>query len=184
LATAIPSGENLGRLVKDRRPVRLTAAFAVFQNEDAIAFLAAERPVLQLVTIVDRFADPDTAEMIDVDAGRVGKQRLGGPELHFQPGDTLKVPSDCVGVSWACADGTTQMQKHETTRDSDALLDVAPSRMAVESATRPGCSIDRLFRRSLLHFNSSIEFGIASGRPATPGWDKPSGGEIPRDDDI
>src|SRR5262245_32275890 len=60
--------EQIWGLVKNRDLVRLADAFGVFQDQDAVPFLAIERPAPELGPIVDRLAHPDTTLVVDVDA--------------------------------------------------------------------------------------------------------------------
>src|SRR6266849_10108128 len=75
--------KKIGRLIEGGRLVRFSCSLAIFKNDNAVAFGSVRRPMVQFVPVIDRLADPDPASVIDVDARRVGKERLGGPERQF-----------------------------------------------------------------------------------------------------
>src|SRR5262245_61327556 len=71
-------------LVKRRRLVRFAGALRIFEDDDAVAFFAVERLLVQPAAVIHRLADPDAALVVDVDAGRIDEQRLGRTELEFE----------------------------------------------------------------------------------------------------
>src|SRR5262245_31908149 len=73
--------DEIRRLIKRRRLVRLARALGVFEDDDAVAFLAIERLFVQMAAIIDRLAHPNAALVVDVHAGGIDEERLGGPEL-------------------------------------------------------------------------------------------------------
>src|SRR5262249_28043708 len=77
-------GDEVGGLVKRRRLVRFAGALGVFEDDDAVAFLAIGRFVVELAAVVDRLAHPDAALVVDVDARGIDEQRLAGPECKFE----------------------------------------------------------------------------------------------------
>ena len=78
--------QKIGRLIEGRNLVGFARAFGVFENKNAVAFGPVGRPVVQLVPVVDGFAHPHSALVVDVDARRIGKERFGRPERQFQLG--------------------------------------------------------------------------------------------------
>jgi len=72
------------RLVEGGDLVRLARAAAVFEDDDAIALGPQDRAIEHHAPIIHRLADPDAAQMIDVDAGGVDQHRLGGEQLDLQ----------------------------------------------------------------------------------------------------
>ena len=67
-------------LMKHRGLVRRGVAVGVFEDEDAVAF----GTFAQVLAVVDDFADPDAATMINVDAGRTRHHGFAGKELHLE----------------------------------------------------------------------------------------------------
>jgi hypothetical protein len=83
--------EHFGRLIERGGLIRDTRPFGILQDDDAVALGTGQfLESTQLVAVVDRFADPHPALVIDVHAGRVDKQWLRGPEFHLQAGHHLE----------------------------------------------------------------------------------------------
>ena len=67
----------------------------VLENQDAVAFFALRRVLIAKAAVVDDFADPDAAEMVDVDVGRAVHHGFGGEErclqvlMHIELGDCV-----------------------------------------------------------------------------------------------
>ena len=89
-------------LVEDGGLVGLGVAVGVFEDEDAVALGA----FAEVLAVVHDFADPDTATMVDVDAGRARHHRFAGKELHQQFGIYREgIDSICRIVRTAVAGG-------------------------------------------------------------------------------
>ena len=71
-------------LVKDRHLVRFADALRVFEDNDAITLGPEDGALEHDAPIVDRFANPDPAQMVHIDAGRVDQIRLVSEELDLQ----------------------------------------------------------------------------------------------------
>ena len=70
-------------LMEDGLLVADAIAVGVFEDQDAIPFL----PLAETMPIVHHLANPDSAEMVDVDAGRIEHRRLrvfAGEQRRFE----------------------------------------------------------------------------------------------------
>ena len=94
---------NVVSLIKDSLLVADAIAVGVFKDQDAIPLL----PLAEPMSIVHNLANPNSAEMVDVDAGRIEHcwiARFGCEQGRFQPFRYVQ-STDCV-LRVAAADAT------------------------------------------------------------------------------
>jgi hypothetical protein len=77
-------GKEVWRLIEGQCLISFAHGLGVFKDDDAVPGRPVGRPPVQPMAIVHRLANPDSALVVDVHAGRIDEQRLGGPERDFQ----------------------------------------------------------------------------------------------------
>ena len=91
-------------LVEDGELVGFRITIGVFDDQDAVAFLA----LAVVAAVVHHLAHPHATTCIDVDAARAEHHRLTGEELHLQLGMHLKA---CDGILWIARAGVRGFQR-------------------------------------------------------------------------
>ena len=79
--------------------VCFSISIGVFKDQDSIAFFPFfQVPVGDPMSIIDDFANPDAAQMIDINISRVGQQRLSGKKSNFQFRMDIELAGRCCWI--------------------------------------------------------------------------------------
>ena len=76
-------GIDIGTLVEYSAFVGFGVAIGVFQNENAVAFLAFGIFGVVGIAVIQGFTNPDSAPLVNMQIGRIDQHGFGGEEAHF-----------------------------------------------------------------------------------------------------